>query len=41
MALHAPIRSDLSSQTTTREGLEGLLRERKLDRTLTTTFPGG
>jgi len=40
MALHAPIRSDQSSQTATREGLEGLLRERKLDRTLTTTFPG-
>jgi hypothetical protein len=40
MALHAPIRSNYSSQTATREGLEGLLRERKLDRTLTTTFPG-
>ena len=40
MALHAPIRSSYSSQTATREGLEGLLRERKLDRTLTTTFPG-
>src|ERR1700752_3686727 len=41
MGLHAPsIRSDGSSPTATREGLEGLLRERKLDRTLTTTFPG-
>src|SRR4029453_1208031 len=40
MALYAPsIRSDSSSSTATREGLEGLLRERKLDRPLTSTFP--
>ena len=34
------IRADHPTQAATREGLEGLLRERKLDRTLTTTFPG-